>query len=52
MYARKVMLDDYQPGSDPGLWVISEVVPLEIIADGQQVKLEFIANSQVAEAVL
>lgn len=52
MYARKVMLDDYQPGCDPDLCVISEVVPLEIIADGQQVKPEFITHSQVAEAVL
>lgn len=44
MYARKVMLDDYQPGSDPGLSVIAEVVPPEIIAYGQQVQQEFITQ--------
>lgn len=43
MYARKVMLDDYQPGSDPGLCVTSPV-PQEIIAYGQRVQREFITQ--------
>jgi tRNA(Ile2) C34 agmatinyltransferase TiaS len=40
-YARKVMLDDYQPGSDPGLCVASEVSQ-EIIDYGKRVQREFI----------
>ena len=41
MYARKVMLDDYQPDSDPGLCVGSKV-PTEIIAYGQRAQREFL----------
>lgn len=44
MYARKVMLDDFQPGSDPGLCVTCAVVPSEIIAYGQQAQREFITQ--------
>jgi tRNA(Ile2) C34 agmatinyltransferase TiaS len=40
-YARKMMLDDFQPGSDPGLCVVS-VVPAEIIAFGQRAQREFL----------
>jgi len=36
--ARKIMLDDYQPGSDPGLCVASRV-PREIISFGKRVQL-------------
>lgn len=42
-YARKVMLDDFQPGSDPGLCVASAVSP-EIITYGQRVQREFITQ--------
>jgi tRNA(Ile2) C34 agmatinyltransferase TiaS len=41
LYARKVMLDDYQPGSDPGLCVASAISP-EIIAYGRRVQREFV----------
>lgn len=40
-FARKIMLDDFQPGSDPGLCMASEV-PAEIIAYGQRAKREFL----------
>ena len=43
-YARKVMLDDFQPGSDPGLCVASHV-SAEIIAYGQRVQREFITQN-------
>jgi tRNA(Ile2) C34 agmatinyltransferase TiaS len=41
IFARKVLLDNYQPGSDPGLCVISKV-PQEIVTFGKQVQQEFI----------
>ncbi|MEJ2754185.1 MAG: ABC transporter substrate-binding protein [Chloroflexota bacterium] len=44
LYARKVMLDDFQPGSDPGLCVAGEV-PSEIIAYGRKVQREFITQT-------
>ena len=44
MYARKVMLDDYQPGSDPGLCVVAGPAPPAIIAYGQQVQQEFVTQ--------
>ncbi len=43
LFARKVMLDDFQPGSDPGLCVASDVSP-EIIAYGLRVQREFITQ--------
>ena len=43
MYARKVMLDDYQPGSDPGLCV-GNAIPSEIMAYGKRVQREFISQ--------
>lgn len=44
IYARKIMLDDYQPGSDPGLCIACEV-PQAIIEYGQHVQREFINQS-------
>ncbi len=43
LYARKLMLDDFQPGSDPGLCVceVSQVLP-EIIEYGQRAQREFL----------
>jgi hypothetical protein len=40
-FVRKMMLDDFQPGSDPGLCVASDV-PGEIIAYGQRAQREFL----------
>lgn len=40
-FVRKIMLDDFQPGSDPGLCVASDVPP-EIIAYGQRAQREFL----------
>lgn len=45
IYARKVMLDDYQPGSDPGLCV-ANTVPPEIIAYGQRVQRQMMSQGQ------
>jgi len=45
LYARKMMLDDFQPGSDPGLCVATNV-PSEIIAYGQRVQHEFIYQKE------
>ena len=42
-FARKFMLDDFQPGSDPGLCVATNV-PDEIIAYGKRVQREFITQ--------
>lgn len=44
-FARKVMLDDFQPGSDPGLCVAS-VVPDEIMAYGQRARREFLYQQE------
>jgi hypothetical protein len=41
LYARKVMLDDFQLGSDPGLCVVS-AVPAEIVTYGQRAQREFL----------
>lgn len=41
LYARKIMLDDFQPGSDPGLCV-SKDVPDEVIKFGYRVKNELV----------
>jgi tRNA(Ile2) C34 agmatinyltransferase TiaS len=43
LHARTVMLDDFQPGSDPGLCV-SYDVPGEIIAYGQRVQRELVTQ--------
>jgi tRNA(Ile2) C34 agmatinyltransferase TiaS len=40
-YARKVMLEDFQPGSDPGLCVASAVPP-EIVSYGRRAQNEFL----------
>jgi len=45
LYARKLMLDDYQPGSDPGLCVAAQV-PAEIIAYGQRARREFLYQQE------
>jgi hypothetical protein len=47
-FARKVMLDDFQPGSDPGLCVASEV-PAEVIRYGQRAKREFLYQQEPRE---
>jgi tRNA(Ile2) C34 agmatinyltransferase TiaS len=44
-YARKIMLDDYQPGSDPGLCVVSSVHD-EIVSYGERVKGQFITQDE------
>ena len=48
LYARKVMLDDFQTGSDPGLCVASKVPP-EIIAYGQRAQREFLRQQEPRE---
>jgi hypothetical protein len=47
-FARKLMLDDFLPGSDPGLCVAS-MVPEEIISYGQRVQREFIYQDEPRE---
>jgi len=44
-YARKLMLDDFQPGSDPGLCVASEVPP-EVVDYGQRARREFLYQQE------
>jgi tRNA(Ile2) C34 agmatinyltransferase TiaS len=44
-YARKVMLDDYQPGSDPGLCVATRV-SAEIMAYGKRAQREFLHQGE------
>jgi tRNA(Ile2) C34 agmatinyltransferase TiaS len=51
-FARKIMLDDFQPGSDPGLCIASGV-PQAIIEYGQRVQREVIFQTlprQLADA--
>ena len=48
LYARKVMLDDFQPGSDPGLCVAIDVSP-EIIAYGQRAQRVFLNQQEPRE---
>lgn len=45
LFARKVLLDDFQPGSDPGLCVASSV-PEEVIAYGQRARREFLYQQE------
>lgn len=45
LYARKIMLDDYQPGSDPGLCLASAVPP-EVIAYGQRVQRQIVSQTE------
>lgn len=45
LFARKVMLDDYQPGSDPGLCV-AFTVPVDVIAYGQRAQREFLHQQE------
>jgi tRNA(Ile2) C34 agmatinyltransferase TiaS len=45
LFARKVMLDDFQPGSDPGLCVAS-VVPVDVISYGQRARREFLYQQE------
>jgi tRNA(Ile2) C34 agmatinyltransferase TiaS len=47
-YARKVILDDYQPGSDPGLCIAAQI-PAEIVAYGQRVQREFIYQQEARD---
>jgi tRNA(Ile2) C34 agmatinyltransferase TiaS len=47
-YARKIMLDDFQPGSDPGLCVASQV-PVQIIAFGQRAQREFLYQQEARD---
>jgi tRNA(Ile2) C34 agmatinyltransferase TiaS len=44
-YARKILLDDFQPGSDPGLCVAS-IVPAEITLFGQRAQHEFLYQQE------
>jgi tRNA(Ile2) C34 agmatinyltransferase TiaS len=44
-YVRKLMLDDFQPGSDPGLCVASQVPP-EIVDYGQRARREFLYQQE------
>jgi tRNA(Ile2) C34 agmatinyltransferase TiaS len=44
-YARKLMLDDFQPGSDPGLCVASHVPP-QIVDYGQRARREFLYQQE------
>lgn len=44
-FARKMMRDDFQPGSDPGLCVASEI-PDEIIRYGQRAQREFLHQQE------
>ena len=44
-YARKLMLDDFQPGSDPGLCVAS-TVPVAVVEYGQRVRREFVYQDE------
>jgi len=48
LYACKVMLDDYQPGSDPGLCVAANV-PEEVIAYGRRVQRLFVFQPEARE---
>jgi tRNA(Ile2) C34 agmatinyltransferase TiaS len=43
LYARKMMRDDFQPDSDPGLCVATDI-PVEIISYGKRVQKEFITQ--------
>jgi tRNA(Ile2) C34 agmatinyltransferase TiaS len=45
LFARKVMLDDYQPGSDPGLCVAS-TVPANVIAYARRARREFLYQQE------
>jgi hypothetical protein len=47
-YARKILLDDFQPGSDPGLCVAT-TVPAEIISYGGRVQREFIYQQEARD---
>ena len=44
-FARKMMKDDFQPGSDPGLCVAS-VVPDAVVAYGQRARREFLYQEE------
>lgn len=44
-FARKMMREDFQPGSDPGLCVAS-AVPDEVIAYGQRARREFLYQQE------
>jgi tRNA(Ile2) C34 agmatinyltransferase TiaS len=48
LYARKVMLDDFQPGSDPGLCVASRA-SAEIMAFGKRAQREFLHQGEARE---
>ncbi len=45
LYARKIMLDDFQPGSDPGLCVVN-AVPAEIIEYAHRVQTQIVRQSE------
>ena len=44
-FARKFLMDDFQPGSDPGLCVASDVAA-EIVAYGQRARREFLYQQE------
>jgi len=48
MFARKVMLDDFQPGSDPGLCVAS-TVPVDVISYGQRARRDFLYQQETRD---
>jgi tRNA(Ile2) C34 agmatinyltransferase TiaS len=47
-YARKMLLDDFQPGSDPGLCVASNVSP-EITVFGERAQREFLYQQEARD---
>ncbi len=46
--ARKLMLDDYQAGSDPGLCVVKGV-PVEVQAFGKRVQTQFVSQQEARD---
>jgi tRNA(Ile2) C34 agmatinyltransferase TiaS len=47
-YGRKLILDDYNPGSDPGLCVAS-AIPTEVITYGQRARKEFLYQQEARQ---
>jgi len=45
IFARKIILDDFQPGSDPGLCVVN-AVPIEVSEFGRLAKKQLLAQDQ------
>ncbi len=47
-YARKIMLDDFQPGSDPGLCV-ANAVPAEVSAFGRRAQQQIVTQAEARQ---